>query len=189
MSTARRYFVGAQPPLDARERLAEGVGRSLDPRVWRLVAAADLHLTVAFLGVVEDERLPALLDALRAHLVDFRPVDVVLDGAGTFERAGRAHVAWIGVRAEHGAAERLADLASRSFAAAVSARAIEAPRLGGPLVPHVTVARPRAGVALGALPAVFGPAERWTIDALQLFESRGNERPRYRGLERFPLRG
>lgn len=188
MSVVRRFFVGAQPPPQARERVALHVGRRLDPRVWRLVAAADLHLTIAFLGDLEDDSLPPLRAALRTGLAGQAAIDVVLEGAGTFERDGRPHVAWIGIGAEREAMARLEALARTSYAAAVPTRALAAERSDPSFAPHVTVARPRPGAVIDVLPSTLGPAERWTIDAVHLFESRSGAQPRYVPLERFPLR-
>ena len=56
------------------------LGRIVDPKIraaW--VSAANMHLTVRFIGHVDDGRAPAILEALAPPL-DVAPFDVELDG-------------------------------------------------------------------------------------------------------------
>jgi 2'-5' RNA ligase len=62
----------------------------------RWVTPANMHLTVRFLGNVDDGRVPAIVEALRPPL-GVAPFDVELDRCGVFPRSGAPRVIWIGL--------------------------------------------------------------------------------------------
>jgi len=86
-----RLFFALWPDAAARaslERLAQEASRRTGGRP---VAAARLHLTLAFLGEVDPARIPALARASGG--VDAEAFDLSLDRLGAF---ARARVAWAG---------------------------------------------------------------------------------------------
>ena len=97
-----RLFVGVTldaamiaAAVDVARELQRRLGDELRPR-W--VSAANMHLTVRFIGHVPDERAPAVLDAMRAVL-PLPPFDVALGACGVFPLHGAARVLWIGLAA------------------------------------------------------------------------------------------
>jgi len=73
------------------------LGRVVDPKIraaW--VSAANMHLTVRFIGHIDDGRAPAMLEALAPPL-DLAPFDVELGGCGVFPPSGPPRVIWIGL--------------------------------------------------------------------------------------------
>jgi 2'-5' RNA ligase len=81
--------------MDCSRRLQ----RDLQDRVRaRWVGAEQMHLTIRFIGQVEDERVAPLLDALRPPL-PIAPFDVELGECGVFPPGGPPRAIWIGLAA------------------------------------------------------------------------------------------
>jgi RNA 2',3'-cyclic 3'-phosphodiesterase len=145
------------------------------------------HVTLAFLGQVDQAAaarlLPRLERAARRHFT-FR---LAFTGAGAFPSASRANVLWCGVSGDRMA---LADLAA-SVAAGASRAGAPPPDRGRRFQPHLTLARCRmpADVTelVAALAGYRGPA--WTADRIHLVHSRlgASEQPRYATLGSWPL--
>jgi 2'-5' RNA ligase len=125
----------------AADQVAGELRTRLGPHVRASWVAADkMHLTVRFLGHVDDTHVPAVLEALRPPL-PVAPFEVALGSCGVFPRSGPPRVFWIGLidgvtsaRAmHHEFNHRLAPLGfapeDRSFSAHLTlARVKEAPR-------------------------------------------------------------
>jgi RNA 2',3'-cyclic 3'-phosphodiesterase len=96
-------------PDDVRQRLAAAIER-LRPHVadvaW--VAAGNLHVTLKFLGQVDETRVPGLADALRATLAGERAFDVAVRGLGAFPSPTRPRVLWAGLEDGTGALHAVA---------------------------------------------------------------------------------
>jgi 2'-5' RNA ligase len=108
-----RTFV-AFPVSDAsRAALALEAARlaRLDGRL-RVVPAANLHLTVAFLGPTAPEDVPRIAEALEEAVRETEPIEVRIEGLGAFPRAASARIVWAGL-VETRAPGRLAALARR----------------------------------------------------------------------------
>ena len=176
----RRLFIAADIDDAARAACAR-VAEVLHATGWpgRWVAPENYHLTVAFLGGVEGDRVAALIAAARDAAASVFAFDVPLDTAGSFPNARKPRVAWIGPAAAVPAFGELCEavrgpLAALGFTFAEHADA------------HVTLARSDGRVAL---PAVEPPhIARQRIGALTLYES-FTERTgaRYVALDRFAL--
>jgi 2'-5' RNA ligase len=133
----------------------------------RLVPAANLHITLAFLGQQPAARVPELLHI--AEQAALPPMPLVLDRWGMFRRHG---VVWVGMSnvppALLAGRQRLVELLTEN---AVSFDA------GGSFKPHVTLARDAPAIG----PADFTPIT-WNISGkLELVSSSVIERRvRYR---------
>lgn len=124
-----RLFFGLELPGELRMRI-EALSAGIDRARW--VAPENLHVTLRFIGEVEE---PAMEDiAQEAAAIRFDPFRVTLSGAGHFERRGRVGAVWLGVESD----PALTALRDRIEAAAV--RAGQPPE-GRKFRPHVTVAR------------------------------------------------
>ncbi|MEU5437840.1 RNA 2',3'-cyclic phosphodiesterase [Streptomyces sp. NPDC020719] len=184
-----RLFVAVLPPS---ARLAE-LGLAVDelqtlPGADRLRWADrdDWHLTLAFLGEVDEAVLADLHDRLARAAHRTPPFELRLHGGGRFGDK----VLWAGVA---GALDTLRLLAERADAAAR--------RAGVPMDehrryhPHLTLARSRAGLDLHpyteSLAAFEGAG--WQVGELVLVRSRlpvagvAGERPRYEPVGVWPL--
>jgi len=96
-----RLFVAVEVDgsvLAAAEQTANDLRRRLGSAVRpKWVAAANMHVTVRFIGHVAEERVPALFEAIR-HPLEIAPFEVVLGGCGAFPPHGAPHAFWIGLR-------------------------------------------------------------------------------------------
>lgn len=170
----RRLFFAVWPDDPTRARLA-AIGAALPSRCGRRVVAGNLHITLCFLGSVEEARL----DCLRRGAAAIRASAFTLP----LERLGwfrRARVVWLAPQEAHVPPALIA------LAGAVN-RVVRGCGLepdGRAWRPHVTLtrkaARPPRAPALEAL--------HWEIRDFTLVESvTRNEGPEYRVLARWPL--
>jgi 2'-5' RNA ligase len=151
------------------------------------VAPENLHVTLKFLGAVDEERLPAVGQALAAVAAAAQRFELVVAGLGAFPTVTRPRVVWAGIAA---GAEPLASLASEVDAAL---GALGFPREERPWVGHVTLGRvrdPRRDPVLAqALAAGAGrPFGRTAVNRLTLMRSDLSPRgARYTPLDSWPL--
>ena len=170
-----RLFVAAAVSEDVRiasEAVGQELRRRIDPEVrasW--IPAGKMHLTVRFIGEVEDRRVPAVIDALAPPL-PIAPFDVVFGGCGAFPPSGPPRVFWIGVDRGLDQLRQMHDEFNR--------RLLPQGFLADdrPFNAHLTLARvtqvPRGSArttreALAVLPV---PALRSAVDRAILFQSR-----------------
>lgn len=122
-----RLFVGLQVPHD------EGIESvAADLAGLGLRTTGDRHITLKFLGEVEENRIPginAVLDSAKG----FGAFPVVMEGVGAFPDTRYIRVVWIGCRSERLAA--LQKLVDSSLAA------LGFPSETREWVPHLTLAR------------------------------------------------
>lgn len=100
----------------------------------RWVPAENLHLTVRFIGHVDDDRVAPLLEALAAPLA-IAAFDVALGSCGAFPRGGNPRVMWIGLRSG------LAELAAMHGEFSQRLLPFGFPPEARPLSAHLTLAR------------------------------------------------
>ena len=148
----------------------------------RWAPAQRWHLTLAFLGEVDEDRVPRLADRLERAARRGTPVELQLRGGGHFGRT----VLWVAVV---GNVQPLARLAAASMAAARRAGIpIEDQRT---FRPHLTVARGRPGADLRPwatqLADYAGPT--WTATRVALVRSRLGPSPTHEDLHVWDLGG
>lgn len=160
-----RLFLALWPDAAARRALQAWQGAIAWPADARPTAAAQLHLTLHFIGAVPRSRLPALLAGLDRPFTPF-----------TLQLADFA--LWRGGIAVLQPAEAPAALATLHADLADALRALALPVDERPFRPHVTLSR-HAG---GAVPAPPPAPVVWRADAgYVLAESAGG----YRVLQSF----
>jgi len=185
-------------PEELGHELVELTRRSLGDQArspaLRLVPGESVHLTLAFLGEVEDSRVPRLSGCLREGLHGLRRPVLALDGTGCFPRRGSERVLWFGLRElEMGGLEGL----WRRTCQVLEGGGFERARAGERFVPHLSVARVRRGPGLPRFPVAdefYGLRleRRWEPGQVCLLESRsgpGQDPPSYGLLEAFEVGG
>jgi 2'-5' RNA ligase len=152
------------------------------PFAARWQSAAQLHLTLGFVGDVDERRADDLADALGA--VTAPPLALALSGVGRFASKGRVHSLWAGVSP----AGPVSELAAR---VAQAARRADTPVEARRFIPHITLARLRASESevapwLAAHGGLHSPPA--TIRRFGLYESvLGSDGASYSLLADYPL--
>ncbi|WP_017572462.1 RNA 2',3'-cyclic phosphodiesterase [Nocardiopsis halotolerans] len=180
-----RLFVALDPPADVADTLRGAVdrGRAHTPDL-RWAPPSEWHLTLVFLGEVDEERVPVLTDALGREAHAHRPLRLAAHGWGTFPRdRRRASVLWAGLDGDTAALGALAD-GMRAAAAGTGV-----PVEHRPYVPHITVARSRPARDLSATAHALGTlrSRRWRAREAHLMESRPGRADRYRTVRTWAL--
>ncbi|MGE0481169.1 MAG: RNA 2',3'-cyclic phosphodiesterase [Phycisphaerae bacterium] len=157
-----------EPTRDAIARFVQTESQRLREARW--CTAAQLHVTLKFLGEVDDRAVPELVAIGRAAAAALAPFDLRVSGLGGFPTPRRPRVLWMGVEDATASARRwLADvepgLAARGFPAETR-----------PFQPHLTLARsrdPAGSTALGAWLArrEAPPARTVAVTHFTLFQS------------------
>jgi 2'-5' RNA ligase len=123
----------------------------------RWVDAADIHLTLAFLGTLDDDRLALTMEAARAAAHDFPAFDYRLTAPGIFGSPQQPRVIWMGIEDRplaqlHGSPlQRLHHTLNREL----ERRGFETEKR--PFSPHLTLARVKQ---------LLTPAELQTLQRL-----------------------
>jgi 2'-5' RNA ligase len=183
-----RQFLALSIGEDARRAIA-ALQAELEPRCagWRWIPAANVHLTLRFLGDVDPEDDPGHRAAWREAARSSPPVRFDLGGIGVFPSVRRARVLWVGVR-DATPAPGLAGLAG-ALEAAARVEGFDPEERG--FRPHLTVARARRGRRVSVPPDDAG-VEPVHVEVPELVLYRSDLDPsgaRYTELERFPLAG
>jgi 2'-5' RNA ligase len=153
--------------VDAAGRLRARLSRQCVDLHARWVPVDNLHLTLWFIGEVDEVRGSAVLSALLPPF-PHEAFDVHIGGLGAFPPSGAPRVLWLGVRAGQDAL--------RVLHAETGARLRPLPAGSGPIV--------RA--ALAGTPADAG---RTTVSAVTLFRSRVSSKgSTYEPVARVPLK-
>ena len=184
-----RLFVAIAPPppvLDELHALA-GPLRATRPDL-RWTSREAWHVTLAFLGHVDEAAVRRLLPRLERAARRHHRFRLAFCGAGAFPSAGRANVLWSGLSGDRGALARLAE----SVSAGASRAGAPPPDKGRRFQPHLTLARCRMPADVTELVAALAGFQGtpWTADRVHLVRSRlgATEQPRYSTLASWPLR-
>ena len=183
-----RLFVALYPPPAVREHLAAQVARLAVGTATaaginvRLADPANLHLTLAFLGEVDDDRQPEVEAALARAVADRRrwapTIPMVQGGGGGRFGRGPSTVLWAGIRGDVEGLNVLSRLVRLEL------RQAGLPYDEKPFRPHLTIARP--GERIGAegiaadqrvLDHYEGPL--WPVTGMSLVRSHLGPHPRH----------
>jgi 2'-5' RNA ligase len=187
-----RVFVAVELP--AAQRAAIGALRARVEREWkgvRWVGPDQLHLTLAFLGDVGVQAVPALRRGLTLGVGEVEGFELEVRGVGAFPDAGRPRVVWAGIEgsgleALHGLRECVARACREAHCTPADDR----------FRPHVTLGRfpmrgPKRvarGLELEALSDWSGGTFR--VDRVSVIASELRAQgPTYSHLSRFGLKG
>jgi 2'-5' RNA ligase len=168
-----RLFFGIMPDKSCTQALRKSLSR-LPPVHARPVPQVNHHITLVFLGSIDEDRIPCIKE--QANKVSFRPFSFLLDTLGRFKRA---RVLWMGASEVPRAMSRLqSDLAEALKDCNFTPEERK-------YHPHLTLYRKfNADV-----PDVSLKPVRWEVRAFHLMISEStDEGVRYRSLATFPAR-
>ena len=183
-----RAFVAANLDASLKEALAGVQERLKATRAdvgW--VKPEHLHLTLKFLGHVEEARLGPISEAVASAVCGYGSFRLTLGGLGAFPQPRAARVVWIGVPE---GADLLAGLQARLEE---KLEALGFARETRPFTAHLTLGRVRGPgrreqLASALISMPVGPVGEMVVDQIQLMRSDlGREGPRYAILRSFPL--
>jgi 2'-5' RNA ligase len=190
-----RLFIGVEVPAAVKEMAAkqlddlkQRVRKAAPSASIRWVEAANLHITLWFIGEVDDARAEALRSSMERSFATPR-FDVKLHGLGVFPPGGLPRVIWIGLAT--GREPLIALYSEIRDRLAPLGYAPEARQFS----PHLTVARVKdisggeakaIRVVLASYPVVLADYSQTTVT---LFRSRTSPRgAQYESLLRVPLK-
>jgi 2'-5' RNA ligase len=151
-----RLFFAAWPDSPSAAALAALAGQLAAEAGGKAMPEAKIHLTLAFLGSIDDARRAAAIDA--ARVVAWEPFELAVDRTGSFRRA---RVAWAGISRPPRALVALQSAlegALRDRGIALDDR---------PFAPHMTLVRNAAR----AIPGSSIEPIAWRVDAFTLVRS------------------
>ena len=174
MSESKRLFFAIEMPAPLQRQIVRWRADHFAPKAGRPIVGANLHLTLAFLGDVSDEKRQAL--ATQAGCIRQPGFILTLDDAGQWLRS---RVVWLGTRQPP---RGLLQLANMLRSQAARSGCYQSPQ---PFHPHITLLRDASHAV--ALPP---PGFHWSfaVNEFALYESvfeRG--RTRYTPLQRWTL--
>ena len=142
-----RVFVSIPVPDTAE---LEDLRRTLASAGVRPSPPEQTHLTLSFIGDVDESKVKRITECVRRAAEGFRPMEIILSGLGAFPNERRPSVVWTGV-SPAGPLKAMAAKLEKNLAAA------GIPHDGKPFKAHVTVARTRDSFVP---PTVFEGTER-----------------------------
>ena len=126
--------------LDRAQRDLMGVGAKV-----RWVGGVNLHLTVKFLGDVQDEDIADVCEVARQVAGQIPPFEFALKGLRSVPSSGQMRMVWCDVRDGAGRLVELAALAEEAFAELGYKRELR------PYKPHLTIGRVKSGRSIPEL--------------------------------------
>lgn len=154
MSTLRLFY-SIRVPDHLREGLIRAQGEL--GREWRLTNSSQVHLTLAFMGEVPEDRLEDVKRAGAAAAAAFPPFAVQFGPSGAFPDSQKARVIFIGVVSER-LSRLAADLLQRLGEFVGDRR----------FVAHITLGRSRENAAPYRRVEVNG---EWRVERFELMKS------------------
>lgn len=140
------------------------------------------HLTLKFLGNVDDDRVDEVGAAIATASVRHAPFRVSFAEIGAFPNARRPRVLWVGLGEGAGETAAVAGDVERAL------EPLGFPSEGRPFRGHLTLARFPKPRVIETLPSVDVPADGFEVDAVVLYRSQLHRKgARYTALRRFPL--
>jgi len=131
-----RTFIAIDIPEPQKERIA-----SLQDRLRRLggrigwTRPEGIHLTLKFLGDVEEERVPLVAEAVARAASSTAPFEIEIAGAGAFPNLRRPRVLWVGITEPTGRLKGLARAIEQELVP------LGFPPEGRDFSPHLTLGR------------------------------------------------
>jgi 2'-5' RNA ligase len=171
MNGSVRTFIAVHIPDSVRRDIGAMVNRlrSAGGADVKWVRPENLHLTLKFLGDVEEGRIPAVGTGVETAVSSMPAFNLALGGTGAFPNARRPSVLWIGVPL---GAEPMAALAGH-VESALDRLGFE--REKRPFSAHLTIGRVRppgnAGSTVERMAETGFKSDPFTVDTIHLMKS------------------
>ena len=152
---------------DLKQRMAKALTRDVSIS-W--VRPASLHVTVKFLGDIEEELVLPLKQAITELLRAHGPIEVPVNRLGVFPRPQQPRILWVGPSEQWERGEDAARLAALHRAIDACCGSLNLATDSRPLSAHLTLARVKAGErVVGQVLAQSGVMDRpFTCESLDI---------------------
>lgn len=184
---ALRLFIAVDLSEEAKGVLSGLLSRlrELDSAV-RWVEPKKLHITLKFLGEVEERKVEVIKDSLRRAVSGFKPFRMRIEVLGAFPSARRPRVVWVGVTEGEEELSRLAGVVEEAMAG------LGFPKEPRKFVAHVTLGRVKLRPSGGLVKFLERPegVPKAVQEVEELILMRSILKPEgaeYTPLSRFPL--
>ena len=132
-----------------------------------------IHLTLKFLGDIQETQVEALREVLHKAAASARPFSLEARGLGAFPNPRAPRVIWLGL---HGSNDDMAELQRLQAAVEGGAAGLGFAKEARAFTPHLTLARIRDRVEAGALEAVLTAQQNrvvgeFTASSVELIKS------------------
>jgi 2'-5' RNA ligase len=183
-----RCFIALNLPSELKGRLAELEAQLKEAKAdvgW--VKPENIHLTLKFLGGVEEARIPLVKGAIQEGLREEGSLALAFVGLGVFPNPRYPRVVWVGVKGEP---ERLQKLQERLEQAMSE---VGFPREARSFSPHITLGRMRSRQGAPSLMDLVGRLGEYELgsmkaESIELMRSQLHPAGAiYTVLESFPL--
>ena len=171
MSKSIRTFIAVKLP----ETVLAAIGRVQERMAAcglnvRWVATGNIHLTLKFLGEVDEDELDGIAAVLTEAVHGFAPLRLAAAGVGVFPSANRARVIWVGLSGQ------LSQLAALQRSIEDRLATIGYPHEKRPFSGHLTLGRVKGLIAASRLTTAMGAfrdfaSETFEVDRVVLFKS------------------
>jgi RNA 2',3'-cyclic 3'-phosphodiesterase len=103
-----RVFFSVEIPDEIKENIEKLIGGlELGPMKW--INKKNMHITLKFLGRVEDNKIESLVKTVEELLKGFGPIKIGFGGFGAFPDPKHPRVIWSGINGGAGELKKLAD--------------------------------------------------------------------------------
>ena len=184
-----RLFLAVPVPQPVENRLEEILKKASGFREVKWVGKEQLHITLRFIGNLDENSIPKLEGLVQGAVSGFRPFESEIEGLEAFPNLNRPRVLFAPlVRGE----ESFRDL-EKSISSALEGMGLQAEERE--FHPHLTLGRVKeeqdARAAVQFLQSFFPfKGGAWKVDRFYLMKSQlTSERPIYTKLEEFELKG
>jgi 2'-5' RNA ligase len=148
-----RSFIAIETPPEVKAdivKVQEGLRTTNADVRWESIEK--FHITLKFLGNVEEPRLNTLADRLQEALGAFAPFNITYQGVGCFPNQHHPRVVWIGAENEDGTLSRIQETIEEA------AEQMGFQREERQFHPHITIGRVKGSKNLKALVSELGNA-------------------------------
>jgi 2'-5' RNA ligase len=176
-----RTFLAIEIPAGIRKEIHAFVQTVKDDRPIKWVGFDNLHITLKFLGEIDEAKKVLVESAGEEVASGFTPFEIALAGVGCFPGVRNPRVLWIGVTT---GAEQVSNLARRIEDRFADLGFKEEKKFH----PHLTIGRIKDFCPVSDLTEKVISTERFPVASLTLFKSTLKpEGPTYQGLSRIKL--
>ncbi|MGC8977461.1 MAG: RNA 2',3'-cyclic phosphodiesterase [Candidatus Ratteibacteria bacterium] len=178
-----RTFIGIDLPEDIKEGLKDVISGLKKIKEAKPVKIENLHITLKFLGEVEEKDIEKIKDKLENLAKNFKSFEVEIKGVGVFPSEKKVRVLWVGIE-DGGYLKKM----NNEIEEVMKEFGFEKEK---DFVGHITIARFKSVPNLNFINEIFEKYDnflfgKFKVDSFNLYESKlFPEGPIYKVIARF----